>query len=148
MKTDTKLNIQLHVEGYASDIFKDLDKPELKNQYESFRENNSPLFEDEPDWRTGAIPITSMPMLIQTIVALTKQENLAARRRKLCLYISGENKEKTMSYTAWIGDDQPSYGTGGQIEIKESALADDIRKAAKDAHKILGQVLNLKINEL
>ncbi len=147
MKTKTKLSVQLHVEGYASDIFQDLHKPELKDQYASFLANNEPLFEDEPDWRTGAIPIDSMPTLIKTIATLAHPDNPASRRRKLCLYISGENDEKSMEFTAWIGDDQPSYKTGGEIRVKESVLSDNLRQAAVSANKILSDSLSLGMGE-
>lgn len=147
MKTKTKLNIQLHIEGYASDIFRDLHKPELKQQYENFLENNSPLFEDEPDWRVGAIQIDSMPTLVKTIMALSKPDNLASRRTKMCLYVSGENEEKTMSYTSWIGTEDYSHKSGGEIEIKEEKLTEGIRDAARKAHGILNSALKLGLNE-
>lgn len=147
MKTEMKLNIQLHVEGYAQDIFRDLNKPELKQQYESFVMDNAPLFDDEPDWRVGAIPIDSMPTLIKTIQALAHPDNLASRRRKLCLFISGENKEKNMGYSAWIGDDRPSSMTGGEIRIKEEQLTGIMRDAARKAHGILSAALSLQPNE-
>ena len=141
MKTKIKPHIQIHVEGDGHDIFRALNKPELKNQYESFIGNNEPLFEDEPDYRVGSISVDSMPMLVKTIIAL---HGVA---KKLCLYISGQNEDKSIYHSAWIGEAKPPYTTGAEITINESVLTDGIRKAAKDAYEILGDALMLRINE-
>lgn len=145
MKTETRLDVQLHIEGYSRDIFNALHKPELKNQYESYLGNNTPMFEDEPDYRVGSIPIDSMESLLKTIQALN------GVAKTMALYISGGSKETGVEFDAFIGDGNgspTSYKSGGEIKINESVLTEGIRTAAKNAYKTLGDALGIRTDEV
>lgn len=137
MKIETKINTQLHIEGYASDIFTALSNPELKNQYESYLSNNEPLFDDEPDYRVGAVHIDSINDLVKTILALGKAA------KKLALYVSSADKESGAQFNAFIGDNSSSYCSGAEIKINESLLTEGIRTAATSAYKTLGESLKI-----
>jgi hypothetical protein len=141
MKTEMKLNILLHVEGYSSDIFKVLSTPELKEQYESYLGTNEPLFEDDPSYRLGSISIDSMESLLKTVRAL---DGVA---KKLAVYISGDNKEAGINFSGFIGDHTHGYKTGCEVRVDEGKLNGVIRDAAKEANRILSNALMLRIDE-